>query len=241
MAKMTGFSDLSDRRGFLVVYPNGTGPLRKERLLTWNAGNCCGFALDHELNDAAFLRRLVGKLQAERRVDPRRVFAAGFSNGAGMVYRAACEMSDILAGIAPVSGALSYEGCAPKARVSVIAFNGTADKHVPYSGGRPERQLDRRHPRIDRPVSFAISFWKERDGCPARAERTQSGSIVRESYGPCRGGTAVELVTIQGGGHAWPGGEKWATWADEPTREISANDAMWEFFAAHPKQEPAIP
>lgn len=240
MERLTGMSDLADRKGFLVVYPNGTGPIAKERLLTWNAGNCCGYALDHNMDDTAFLRRLIGKIQTERKVDSRRIFATGFSNGAGMAYRAGCGMSDILAGIAPVSGALSVDACAPRTPLSVIAFNGTADKHVPYSGGKPERQLDRKHPRTDKSVAFAISFWKERDGCPASADRTQTGSIAREGYGPCRDGTAVELITIKGGGHAWPGGEKWAAWADEPTREIYANEAMWEFFAGHPKQGPAI-
>lgn len=234
MEKMTGLDALADLKGFVVVYPNGTGPLQRERLLTWNAGNCCGWALDHRVDDVAFLRAIVARLTKEQKADPQRIFATGFSNGAGMAYRAACEMPDVLAGVAPVSGAVSVD-CAPREPISVIAFNGTADQHVPYEGGKPTRQLDRKHPRTDRSVASEIEQWRRLDGCPSEAKHSVHGSIARDSYGPCRAGTAVELVTIRGSGHEWPGGERWAPWADPTTSEISANAAMWDFFAAHPK------
>lgn len=67
---------------------------------------------------------------------------------------------------------------------------------------------------------------------PPTVER--HGNITTSTYAPCKGGSAVVLLAIKGWGHAWPDGKK-APFADEPTREISATDAMWEFFAAHPK------
>jgi polyhydroxybutyrate depolymerase len=85
-------------------------------------------------------------------------------------------------------------------------------------------------------VADAISFWTRQDGCPTPPAHEGKGAIRRDLYAPCRNGTAVEIVTIQGGGHVWPGGEKWAAWAEEPTREISATEAMWEFFDKHPKR-----
>ena len=65
--RLTGFNEKSDREGFLVVYPNGTGRLQ-EHLLTWNAGNCCGYALDHRVDDAGFLRELILNLKKEFRI-----------------------------------------------------------------------------------------------------------------------------------------------------------------------------
>jgi polyhydroxybutyrate depolymerase len=233
-ARMTGFSALSDEKGFLAVYPNGTGRF-KDRLLTWNAGRCCGLAMDQDVNDGAFIRKLLAVLKAEWRIDPARVFATGISNGGMMSYRLGCELSDELAAIAPVAGALGVEGCAPAGPVSVIAFHGTDDQHVLYGGGKPAKQADR-HPRIDRSVAESVGFWVKHDGCRKEAKRRESGSIVRETWTDGRGGVEVELVTITGGGHVWPGGEKWAPWAGDPTKEISATRAMWEFFASHPKK-----
>jgi polyhydroxybutyrate depolymerase len=234
MVRISGFSASSDREGFFLVYPNGTGASR-DRLLTWNAGNCCGLALEKGVDDSGFVRKLIGALQKERKIDSSRIFATGFSNGAMMTFRLACEAADLIAAIAPVSGAFNVEPCRPARPVSVLAFYGTADQHVPYNGGVPQKQLDP-HPRTDRSAAYAISFWTAADDCSAPPTRVESGSIVRELHAPCKDGTAVELITIRGGGHEWPGGEKWAPWADPPSREISANEAIWKFFAAHPKR-----
>ena len=44
-------------------------------------------------------------------------------------------------------------------------------------------------------------------------------------------GAEVTLCTVTGGGHAWPGG---AFGLPGTTQNISATDAMWTFFSAHP-------
>ncbi len=124
----------------------------------------------------------------------------------------------------------------PAARVSVVAFHGTADRHVPFEGGAPTMSIDR-HKRIDRSVAYAIDFWKRRDACDAQPSRRRKGSVVHDAYA-CADGTAVELYAIEGQGHAWPGGEKGLRNGnvDAPTMEISATGLMWDFFARHPKK-----
>src|SRR5208282_2572641 len=129
--RMTGFSEKADKGGFVVVYPNGSGRL-KTRLLTWNSGNCCGYALDNNVDDVGFIRALIDELVKTRSIDPKRVYATGMSNGGMMTYRLGCELSDKIAAIAPVAGALSVENCQPTNPVSVIIFHGTADEHVLY-------------------------------------------------------------------------------------------------------------
>jgi polyhydroxybutyrate depolymerase len=101
--RMSGMSALADREKFLVAYPGGTG--RLSRVPTWNAGNCCGYALTHKVDDVAFIRALIDKLEHDYPVDPKRVYIAGISNGAMMSYRLACELSDKIAAITPVEGA----------------------------------------------------------------------------------------------------------------------------------------
>jgi polyhydroxybutyrate depolymerase len=88
---------------------------------------------------------------------------------------------------------------------------------------------------VDAPVASAAAFWAAQNGCAAAPQRQDLGTIRFEAYTGCRGGTGVALYAIRGGGHAWPGGGKVWRFAPSPTRELSATERMWEFFAAHPK------
>jgi polyhydroxybutyrate depolymerase len=233
VAEMTGFSEEADSGGFVAVYPDGTGVLG-DRVLTWNSGNCCGYAMDKNVNDVGFIGALIAKLEQEFNIDSSRVFATGISNGGMMAYRLGCELSDKIAGIGPVAGALNVD-CNPSHTVSVVAFHGTGDQHVLYNGGVPVARFDP-HPRVDRSVAYAISFWVQRDSCAPIPSETVNGGIIVDGYSNCSNGTAVALYTIVGGLHAWPGGQKGSVRGDEPTREISATQVMWEFFKQHPKQ-----
>jgi len=59
--KITGFTENAKQEGFIVVYPEGTGRL-KGKLLTWNAGPCCGYAMKHHVNDVGFINFIIDKL-----------------------------------------------------------------------------------------------------------------------------------------------------------------------------------
>jgi polyhydroxybutyrate depolymerase len=59
-------------------------------------------------------------------------------------------------------------------------------------------------------------------------------SISRSTYRSCKDGTEVVLVAIEGGGHTWPGREPALKALGRSTRNISANDLIWEFFEKHP-------
>src|SRR5208283_5330998 len=232
-ARLTGNSEKADQEGFVVAYPNGSGRL-KTRLLTWNSGNCCGYAMDQNVDDVGFIRALIDELVKTRAIDPRRVYVTGMSNGGMMTYRLGCELSDKIAAIAPVAGALNVEACQPANPVSVIIFHGTADEHVLYNGGEPIKKVDR-HARVDKSVSYAVSFWVKHDGCSETPQRSEKGSVRTDIYGGGKGGAEVVLYTVNGGGHAWPGGQAYLL-GTEPTREISATDLMWDFFVRHPKK-----
>jgi polyhydroxybutyrate depolymerase len=234
MASMTGFSRKADREGFIAVYPNGTG-YWQNRFLTWNAGNCCAYAYEYRIDDVGFIRALIGQLKKDFSVDDRRVYATGISNGGMMSYRLACGLSDLIAAIGPVAGAQNID-CEPGQPVSVVILHGTADLYVRYKGGAPLRMADVLNPRVDRPVSEAVAFWVKQNRCGESPVKEKKGKVTVERYGGCTAGTAVTLYTLQDEGHTWPGGTKWALWADEPSREISATDVIWEFFKDHPRR-----
>lgn len=232
--QMSGLSEKADESGFIVVYPNGTGQM-KDTFLTWNAANCCGYALDNKVDDIKFIRLLIEQLKQEYSVDSRRIFVTGISNGAKLAYDLACRLSDTIAAIAPVAGSFDLSDCSPQDPVAVIIFHGTADQSLLYRGGVPKKIYDK-HQRVDHSVAHAVAFWVEHNGCITVPKRQRQRHIIKETYAGGKNNTEVVLYTIRGGGHAWPGGEKSSPRADEPTQEISATDLMWQFFLKHPKK-----
>lgn len=233
--RMTRMDEPADKLGILVVYPNGTGRF-KTALLTWNSWNCCGYAMENQVDDVAFSRALIDELKKTYPVDSRKIYATGLSNGAIMSHRLGCEMSDVVAAIAPVAGGLNTDSCTPAQPVSVIMFHGTADEHFRYDGGDGKR-FPGAAPRQDKPIRFAFSTWSRLDGCSQNPVGEKTGHVTKETCSRGRNGTEVVLVSIDGQGHAWLGGVPGIRSGnvDRPTTEISATDTMVRFFLAHPK------
>jgi polyhydroxybutyrate depolymerase len=231
IAPHTGFSRLAEREGFVVVYPQGLSG-------RWNDGRGYPTATH---DDVGFVRELLDTLSRELSIDPRRIYATGISNGAMFSYRLACELPGWFAAVAPVAGALPAElvqSCERTQPLSVLAFQGTGDPLVPYHGGGAgtRRVLS---------AERSVAFWATVDGCtgPAAAgdtiDRTTDGTRVRHAaYSGCREGRSVELYTIEGGGHTWPGGPPAGRRVGRVSREIDATEMIWEFFAGHARGSP---
>jgi polyhydroxybutyrate depolymerase len=235
-ARVTGFSQKANMEGFIVVYPNGTSLVGKSIFLTWNAGNCCGYALENNIDDVGFIRALIEKLEKELPIDPKRIYATGISNGAMLSYRLGCELSGRIAAIGPVAGALNIPDCKPDHPVSVVIFHGINDEHVRYYGGKSSKMADGRE-RADKPVSYAVSFWTKHNQCAATPQTEEKGRIIKNLYTGGLSGTEVLLYSIKGEGHTWPGGNKMKhIGADEPVYSVPATDLIWKFFQNHPKQ-----
>ncbi len=235
MVAFSGLNQKADQSGFIVVYPDGSG--RLERMLTFNAGNCCGQAAARNVDDVAFVRHILDDLEGIANVDRNRVFATGMSNGAMMAYRLASEMSDRIAAIAPVSGPMGTKDCRPGRAVSVMHFHGEADEFAPFSGGKGRGPSGTEFYSVD----HSISAWVNANGCNKSPrviqlpDREKDGTTVKQvRYESGKEGAEVVLVIIKGGGHTWPGNEPRMQSLGASTRDISANDMMWEFFQQHP-------
>lgn len=235
MVVFSGLNAKADEAGFIVAYPEGSGRVRRMR--TFNAGNCCGHAAASDVDDVAFTRRVLDDLEAAASIDRRRVYATGMSNGAMMTYRLAAELSGRIAAIAPVSGPMGTDACHPRRAVSVMHFHGDGDEFAPFAGGRGRGPSGTDFHSVD----HSIRAWVAANGCrqtPTTTrlpDREHDGTTVREErYDSGRDGAEVVLVVIEGGGHTWPGREPRLRSLGVSTRDISANDMMWEFFQRHP-------
>jgi len=220
-----GWDAQADSGKFLVVYPDGINR-------TWNVDpDCCGVAARDNVDDVGFLTKLAASFDATK------VFATGISNGAMMSYRLACD-TKILTAIAPVSGTMINKCDSPKP-LSIIAIHGTADKTIPYDGGPGKRNnagAGARLPaKIDGPsIPSLIATWRKTDSCGDPS--TSTSGKVTTSTATCPDHRAVELITVAGAGHQWPGGKE-APIAqkllglDPPSTALKATPTIWKFFS----------
>jgi polyhydroxybutyrate depolymerase len=235
-ARLYGFNQLADARGFAVVYPDGLDR-------RWNDGR--GTTGERWLNtvlvdDVSFVSAVIDRLTVTLHIDPRRVYATGISNGGIFSHRLACELPDKIAAIAPVAGTIAEPEaprCTPRTPVSVVEFHGTEDRFVPYTGGAILGRSERGRVLS---VEDTMTLWGRIDGCPAPAQQAQlppvhpedGTRIQRTAYGPCRRGSEAVLYTIVGGGHTWPG-TAWIPFLGTVSRQIDATEVIWEFFSRH--------
>jgi polyhydroxybutyrate depolymerase len=215
MQYMTGYNDISDKSGFLLVYPSGVSG-------TWNTGTCCGAALDQKVDEAAFIHQMITDIGKIAPIDPKRIYAVGYSLGAMMSYRAACEMSDTFAAVAPVAGGLTFSPCEPAQPVSILQIHGMKDNLVPYQGGIGGFMGGKT---TFPAVQDTISSWAKLDGCTGSPQVEKQGTIGTHTiYATCKDGSAVELYVIDGLGNNWPS-----------QYVLPASQLIWDFFQAHPK------
>jgi polyhydroxybutyrate depolymerase len=218
--------------GFLVAYPAGTGYFTRKRILTWNAGNCCGHAREKGVDDVAFLAALIERLVKDGRADPKAVFAAGMSNGAMMAHRLACERADLVAAIAPVAGTLAVPACKPSRPVSVLLVHGTEDEHVPFAGGVGAKA--RGDVRSDRSVRESAGLWAAANGCGEKPGPVGEDGEV--SWAGCAEGTDVRVLGHPGG-HIWPGSnpDRYPG-ADPMLDEPKTTALILDFFKTHARR-----
>jgi polyhydroxybutyrate depolymerase len=224
-----GLNDTADQEGFLVVYPSGTG---RGAMLHWNDG---GIPLGR-VDDVGFIARMLDDVEAVARVDSRRVYATGYSNGAMMCYRLASELSERIAAIAPVAGTMADSRIGATRPVSVIHLHGTLDRLAPFDGFSDPLRAAR-----FKSIDETVRAWAEANACPDNPkaavlpDAAADGTRVRRTvFGPGKGGSEVVLYAIEGGGHTWPGRKPVADLLGRSTRDITGNDVIWEFFRKHP-------
>ncbi len=224
---------VSNEGGFIAVAPQGVNAqdLGQPSLVqqrSWNAGSCCGVAVDAQVDDVAFVRALLGELETKLCVDGARVYATGLSNGGFFSYRLACELADRIAAVAPVAGGNVTASCAPSRPVPLMHFHGTADGLVPYNGGGSSNFPN---------VPATVKAWAEKNACAtsATAKTYEKGDSTCVTYEGCVPSLATAtLCTVTNGGHTWRGGVPIPV-LGATTTDLDASREMWKFFRARAK------
>jgi polyhydroxybutyrate depolymerase len=169
--------------GMLAVLPQGAGPTK-----SWDLSDTTGN------DDVALLSALVTQLAATECADPDRVVITGISDGGDMAVFAACALPGSFRAVVTVAASINPRvGCH---RIRIVAIHGDADPVDPYLGKPgPPGYL------ATPPAATAIAAWAALDGCPTAATTRVAPHIAVTTY-PC----GAQLVTVNGGGHTWPGG-----------------------------------
>jgi polyhydroxybutyrate depolymerase len=212
-----GLNALSDDKGFLLAFPDGTKNSNGQRF--WAANDaCCGDGVD----DVAYLNAVIDDMQRQYNVDPKRIYLTGHSNGGFMSHRMACDAAPRIAAIASLAGAVWKDAskCAPSQPVSVLEIHGDIDPDVPYDG--------------DSTIPSApetVATWAAKNGCSGNLgssgetkdlDFVVDGSETRVSRFSCNAG-AAELWSMVGVGHL------------PNVRQPDWGNAIWSFLSAHPK------
>jgi len=229
MDKLTGFFELADSRGFVVVAPDGLGR-------AWNDGRTATSASAGGVDDIAFLRALIDRIEAQTAIDDARVYVTGMSNGAMMSGRIACEMADRVAAIAQVAGTAPVDvaaACRPGKPVPLLEIHGTSDPLVPYAGGTVAPQLGGRGQVVG--VDEWAQFWVANNGSAAAPDSSIGGDTSVRTWHGATPQSDVVFYRIAGAGHTWPGGRQYLPKfiIGSTSNSFAATDVIWTFLSAH--------
>jgi polyhydroxybutyrate depolymerase len=227
IARLTKLSKLADREGFIAVYPDATYPAGRKEWRAWDTDNGLMGPNAHA-NEVAFLRHIIDSAEKNYNVDPKRIYMGGLSNGGMMSFRAAGELSDKLAAIAIVSGAMSGVEPPLKQPLSVLNMHGTDDEIIPYEGLKnvPATLNAVGLPKF-KPMDYATSFWAEQNKIDGKPVITHHDGVTERHFVNAKNGVEVDEYTIAGGHHV-------------PEDIDGTVNKIWQFFKDHPKADGTV-
>lgn len=192
------FRPIADTANFIIAHPQGT--LDNTGTTHFNVG-WGGSTVD----DVSFTSALLDTLISQYAIDVERVYSTGMSNGGYMSFHLACNLSDRIAAVGSVTGAMvstTLANCNASHTTPIIQIHGTNDATVPYNGSAWSGGI----PAI-------LDFWSSYNGCNPipvieaipDSDPTDGSTVEKHSYYDNNGCTTVLHYKITNGGHTWPG------------------------------------
>ena len=237
-----GWKEKAEREGFIAIAPDGL-PARPDRtpnfLLNprlWNSGQLETRSPRSSVDDVQFIKDLLVAVERIVNIDMHRVYLTGHSNGAGMTFRLATQMSEWFAAIAPVASHCWIGDPKPSHPLPTLYMIGLEDPLVPFEGG--ESWLPWGGKRTTPPVEATLRTWQRALGCQASQKTLRDDSVARVlEYPSCSRNVEFQVWLIKGQGHGWPGGEQQlpGLLMGPSRKEVRATEVIWDFFRKHRK------
>jgi polyhydroxybutyrate depolymerase len=231
-----GWSAKADQKGFIAVAPDGL-PARprlppdfRTNPALWNSGQLKPLSPRAAIDDVAYVRQLLDELKEKLPFDEGRVFCAGHSNGAGMTFRLATELSERFTAVGMVAGMKDVADAKPKKPLPTMYILGTKDPLMPIDGGEVKLPWGSRH---NRPVADMLSAWAKAMGCePEPKTVSDKDGLKKIEYASKSNGPTLSVIYIEGQGHNWPGGQRTLpeSMVGPSTDKLDATDVIWDFF-----------
>jgi len=214
----TAMDLVCDTANLIMCYPEGIDN-------AWNVGWSFGSTED----DVGFTSAMIDTFVSEYRINPRKIYACGMSNGGFFSYKLACELNDKIAAVASVTGSIvpgQDDVCMPNRAVPALQIHGTDDPIVPYNGAFG----------VAMPIEDVVQFWVNNNDCtstpsvvdfPDNSTTDQSTASV-SIYDDCAADTEVQFIRIENGEHTWPDA---LLDIGVTNRDFNASQYIWEFFS----------
>jgi polyhydroxybutyrate depolymerase len=182
--------------------------------------------MHNDIDDVKFISLLIDKLVGNYKINPKRVYITGMSNGGMLAYRLACEIPGKIAAIGVNSCTMVMsQPCNPGRPIPILHIHSAIDTKVPPAGGTGMAGY------YFPPVDSVLNVWSAVNACGAPPQSTVAGSgYTFTNWSPCNNGSSIEYYLTSDGGHAWPGGLQSRSRGDIPSAELNANDLIWAFF-----------
>tara|TARA_B100000686_G_scaffold79273_1_gene85476 strand:+ start:3670 stop:4578 length:909 start_codon:yes stop_codon:yes gene_type:complete len=227
----SGINQVADKEGFLVAYPQGTKDSRDNNF--FNVGY--EFHSDSKVNDVNFIREIVLNLTKDYKLNSKRVFATGMSNGGDMSYLLACTSSDLFTAVAPVAGVMmkdTLENCNPVKKIPIFEIHGTKDSISKFEGDMNNE--DKWGAYYDLPST--IEFWvnkhalNEKETIQLENKNTEDGTTITfERYWSNESQREVWFYIVNDGNHTWPG--MTGLFSRTANQDINSAEEIWKFFS----------
>lgn len=226
----------AEEAGFVAIAPNGlpARPAGRPSFLfnprLWNTGQLREGSARSKIDDIQFFKDLLGHVRQRVKLDARRIYMTGHSNGAGMTFRLAHEMAEHFAAIAPIASLCWIDDPKPARPLPTLYMIGTEDPLVPLAGGESRLPWGKR---TTPPIETTLRKWSAALGCNQTARTVQDDSTAQIlEYGPCDAKVPFTVWFVKGQGHNWPGGEMVlpTRLAGPNKKAVRATDVIWEFF-----------
>lgn len=229
--RATKFNSISNKEKFIVVYPQGYNRF-------WSDARGSTKASKAGIDDVKFIREMIHKLQSQYKIDERRIYVLGASNGGFMAQTLAVKLPNIFAAIASIIATLpkNLDGQLSRASpLSILYILGTKDPLVPFAGGN-----------VNSPsggeilsAEESVYQWTSTLHCKLNPQIEELPDTARDQttvtlfqYQDCTSDHEVYFYRVNNGGHQYPGSKK-IPFVGPKSDDINASEVAWTFFKRH--------